>query len=104
MTVVFDQNRAEGLKVEESYRGGHVMSVARALSEDEILLAANPETEAQHQRFVWLKMELGADSTISALGEIVDQGPECKRIRFKHIFPDYKRMLQEYLSGQQVAN
>jgi hypothetical protein len=106
MTVSFDTGRTDSLKVEEILGGGrNVPAVARAISEDEIMLeGANPEMTPE-QRYVWLRMKLGDTSTtISALGEIVDMGPDVRRIRFKHIFPDYKKMLHDYISKNASIN
>jgi hypothetical protein len=106
MTVTFDSSGTESLRVEEILGGGrNVPVIARAISEDEITLEGSNAEMTPEQRYVWLRLKLGDTSTtISALGEIVDMGPNARRVRFKHIFPDYKKMLHDFISKNASIN
>jgi hypothetical protein len=55
-------------------------------------------------RFVWLDFVLPNDSakTIRALGEVQgrDRDRDACVVRFKHLFPDYRRSLESFLQSQ----
>jgi hypothetical protein len=77
-------------------------ATAVELSEEGMLLEGPAYPADIDPRFVWLEFGLGVDDKkISALGEIVDSGPKT-RVRFKHIFPDYKRELQDFLGADKI--
>ena len=55
-------------------------------------------------RYVWLDFVLPNDSakTIRALGEVQaqDRTRDACVVRFKHLFPDYRRCLESFLQSQ----
>ncbi|MSQ82631.1 MAG: hypothetical protein EXR77_06890 [Myxococcales bacterium] len=54
-------------------------------------------------RYVWVDLELGDGEPVRALGEIADRGHPASvalEIRFKHLFPDYRRRLEEALRAK----
>lgn len=72
-------------------------ATAVELTEEGMTLEGPAYPADMDPRYVWLEFGLGSEEQkISALGEIVDSGPNT-RVRFKHIFPDYKRKLQDFL-------
>ena len=74
-----------------------VKAMAVRISENEITLMG-PMDQTLEEKFVWLEFGLGNDARrIKALGEIVHQGPATRTVRFKHIFPDHKQLLLDYL-------
>jgi len=76
-----------------------VQATAVALSADEIRLRGPMDMYNDENRYVWLEFGLGGDARrIRVLGEIVDMGPDSRTVRFKHIFPDHRQLLLDYLA------
>ena len=75
-----------------------IQATAVALSASEIKLRGPVDLYNDDTRFVWLEFGLGGDKRrIRALGEIVDMGPNTHTVRFKHIFPDHRQLLLDFL-------
>ena len=75
-----------------------IQATAVALSSSEIKLRGPMDLRNDESRYVWLEFGLGAQPRrIRALGEIVDMGPNSRTVRFKHIFPDHRQLLMDYL-------
>ncbi len=75
-----------------------IQATAVAISADEIKLRGPMDLHNDETRYVWLEFGLGGDARrIRALGEIVDMGPNSRTVRFKHIFPDHRQLLLDYL-------
>jgi len=52
-------------------------------------------------RFVWLEFTLPGDpgGRIRALGEVPPESTGAQYIRFKHLFPDYRRRVAQFLGA-----
>ena len=101
MTIAYQKSAVldEPFVVDQIFSGPkRIQATAVSLTASEIRLRGPMDLHNDDTRYVWLEFGLGADPRrIRALGEIVDMGPDSRTVRFKHIFPDHRQLLLDYL-------
>ncbi len=100
MTIAYQETVLDQPFVVDQIFSGpkRIQATAVAISADAIKLRGPVDLHNDENRYVWLEFGLGDDPRrIRALGEIVDMGPNSRTVRFKHIFPDHRQVLLEYL-------
>ncbi|MFH1531232.1 MAG: hypothetical protein ABIK09_10950 [Pseudomonadota bacterium] len=100
MTITYQETIIEQpFLVDQIFSGPkRIQATAVAISANEIKLRGPMDLTSDDTRYVWLEFGLGGDPRrIRALGEIVDMGPNSRTVRFKHIFPDHRALLNDYL-------
>ena len=105
MSIAYQESALqEPFVVDQIFSGPRrIQATAVALTADDITLRGPMDLHNDETRYVWLEFGLGGDPRrIRALGEIVDMGPNSRTVRFKHIFPDHKELLLDYLGRSSI--
>jgi hypothetical protein len=91
--------------VKEIFGPNHVVNaVGHQLTSEGMVLHGAAVPPEQH-RFLWLEFQLpGQTSHVKALGEVVNREDEQVQVRFKHLFPDHRKQLSEFLLRRTSMN
>lgn len=69
------------------------------------LILNTPSEVLATNRYLWLEFGLpDSKEKIKALAEIIERSPFQTKVRFKHIFPDQRKKLNEYLTANISMN
>lgn len=82
----------------------HIHALGNGLSMNGITLDT-PSNLLGSQKYLWLEFGLpDGGGRIKALAEITEKKKFSVKVRFKHMFPDQKKVLAEYLDARVSMN
>jgi 2'-5' RNA ligase len=87
------------LKVKEILSGGHHGEAVTQEIEQTGMILRQRGALAWPSRYAWLLVELPNHRELRVLAERVDeQAGDVVHVRFKHLFPEHRRLLDEILA------
>jgi hypothetical protein len=84
-------------------KGKTIFGFLDTISQNEISIIC-PEELTESSKYAWLDLELpGFHKHIKILGELEGKtGTGSLKFKFKHLFPNYRKLLSMYLSSTRV--
>lgn len=100
-----NMTQAGSFEVKETLGGNQViMASGNSLGHDGMVLDT-PAQLLSDNRFLWLEFGLPAtQERVKALAEVTERGPFHVKVRFKHLFPDQRKKLNDFLASQVSMN
>ena len=69
------------------------------------LILETPAEVLANNRYLWLEFGLSdAEQKVKALGEIVERNSLSVKVRFKHLYPEHRRLLSAHLGASPSLN